>query len=221
LLKPLWLSKLPLKAKVDISGHLLLPVLLLLVSLGVLASLVSILRNLITAPGPTLDLLMAGPLVPWWYLLGFIATPLIAGAYWRAEPNIGFFRGLVLAHAYNFYTWIWVPAGWKAVYRQLLGKGGWAKTDRVGLATAIPLQPLQLFAYDSVTSLDNGAVLEMLGLSPDITYEELVSELNNMLLAPLAAERYEQEIRRVFNQITARHRLGTFRDDLALSEARS
>ncbi len=213
LLKPLWTSGLPLKAKLDISGHLLLPVLLLLVSLGVFASLVSLTRNLIAAPGATLDLLMVGPLVPWWYLLGFIATPLIAGAYWRAEPEIGFFRGFALAHAYNFYTWIWVPAGWKALYRQLLGKGGWVKTERVGGDAGIPPGPLlqlRLFAYDSVTSLDNTKILQLLGLPENIGYQALVTELNHMIAQQRAADSDEEAIRRVFNQITARQRLAPF-----------
>ena len=207
LLRPLWRSKLPLRAKFDISSHLVLPAVMLLVSIGVLASFVALARNLILAPGPTLDLIMMGPFVPWWYLLGFIATPLIAGAYWRAEPGVGFLRGLALAHAYNLYTWIWVPAGWKAVYRQLLGQGGWAKTDRVANEGGA-LGLLALFSYDSVALLDNRGVFATLGLASDIDYDTLVIELDRRWVDEKPVEVDDQEnMRRMFNQLSARQRL--------------
>lgn len=130
LLPSIWRSSLPRTAKLDMTGHLVLPACMLLLSVGVIAGLLGVIRNLILAPTATLSLLAVGPLVPWWYLFGFAATPLIAAAYWRTEPSIGFWRGFGLAHGYVLYTLVWVPAGWKAVWKQATGVAGWAKTAR-------------------------------------------------------------------------------------------
>lgn len=209
LLRPIWGSKVPLVAKLDMSSHLLLPVVMLLISIGVFASLLVLVRNLILSPVPTLKLIMAGPFVPWWYLLGFIATPLIAGAYWRAEPKVGFVRGLALAHAYNFYTWVWVPAGWKAVYRQLVGLGGWAKTARIGEGLPQGLPTLPLFSHDSVNSLNNRLVLEALGLPSNTNYDTLVIELDRLWEQENSVGSDSQfKLRKLFNEVVARERLG-------------
>lgn len=220
LLRPVWSSNLPLAAKLDMSGHLILPVAMLLISVGVFASLIALVRNLVLAPSATLSLLMAGPFVPWWYLLGFVATPLIAGAYWRAEPEVGFVRGLLLSHAYSFYTWIWVPAGWKAVYRQLLGLGGWAKTDRTQEGDIV-LPVLPLFSYDSIHSLSNNRVLNMLGLDSSTNYDDLVIELDTLWTHDrLSDSRDQDSMRRLFNEVTARQRLAAVdeQDVLALDD---
>lgn len=199
------------------SGHLVLPAVMLLVSVGVFASLVGLTRSLILAPSATLAIVMSGPIVPWWYLLGFVATPLIAGAYWRAEPDVGFFKGVLLAHAYSFYTWIWVPAGWKAVYRQLLGKGGWAKTDRVADDGTQVIPTLPLFDHDSIQWLRNDRVLAELGLSDSTNYDDLVMELARLTRdeqASLVGD--SEDMRKLFNEVSARQRL-VAGDEAALS----
>ncbi len=164
LLPRIWRAELPLAAKLDLSSHLLLPAFLLLISVGVAVGLLGLVRNLVLAPVATLSLMTEGPFVPWWYLLGFSATPLIASAYWRSEP-VGFWRGLGLAHLYAAYTWVWFPAGWRALWRQARGTAGWAKTTRTAEpgTTPMPTPILPLFDYDNGFELDDA--LAQLGLS--------------------------------------------------------
>ena len=130
LIPKLWRSDVPLRPKVDMTAHLILPVALLSASVAIVASLVRMVRVGIADPDQLVAALTAGPIVPWWYLLGFLATPLIAVAYWRTEPEIGFWRGVAYAHLYSLFTWVWFFAGWRALWRQFRGSQGWVKTPR-------------------------------------------------------------------------------------------
>ena len=130
-LGPIVRSGISLRAKIDMLVHLVMPVLMLGLSIGIMASLVGLVRLLVLAPTSTLAELSKGPAIPLWYLLGFLAGPLVASAYWRAERSVGFFRGMLYAHLYTLFTWIWFPAGVRAVWREFRAAQGWAKTDRV------------------------------------------------------------------------------------------
>jgi 1,2-diacylglycerol 3-beta-glucosyltransferase len=127
----LWRSRLKRSAKADMNVHLLMPVLQLLLGAAMFGSFVLLARHLIERPGATLSALASGPLVPWWYLLGFAVTPLVAAAYWRTARDVGFWRGVIYAHAYALYTWVWFFAGWRAFGRQARGMHSWAKTARL------------------------------------------------------------------------------------------
>ncbi|MCP4958085.1 MAG: glycosyltransferase family 2 protein [Actinomycetia bacterium] len=130
-LPAIWRSPQRLRARLDLTLHLLFPAAMLLISVPILIAALSLLRSASLEPAATLEAMAAGPIVPWWYLIGFLATPLVAVAYWKTEPNVGFLRGLFLAHAYAFFTWIWFIAGWRAVTRQAIGRSGWTKTARI------------------------------------------------------------------------------------------
>ncbi|MCB0992333.1 MAG: glycosyltransferase family 2 protein [Acidimicrobiales bacterium] len=135
-LPAIWRSGQRLRAKVDLTIHLLFPAAMLLISIPILAAAAAMFRSFALEPSASAAAMTAGPIVPWWYLAGFLATPLIATAYWRTEPEIGFWKGLVAAHAYGLFTWVWFFAGWRAVYRHALGRAGWAKTVRTQEAPA-------------------------------------------------------------------------------------
>ncbi len=208
LLPRLWRSDLRLLTKLDLSGHLVLPVLLLLLSVAIVASTVGIVRALILAPSATLTQLAAGPFVPWWYVIGFLATPLVCLAYWRAEPGVGFLRGLLYAHLYTIYTWIWFPAGWRATVRQLTGKKGWAKTARVSAGTALPVEPFTLFVYDAAPTAGDAAFLASVGIEPTFDYDAKRRRVDELrLLADHMEPAERDEWHRKLNELLGRERL--------------
>lgn len=211
LLPQLWRSKLPLLTKLDLSGHLILPVMLLLLSVAIVASTVGIVRSLILAPGATITQLAAGPFVPWWYLIGFLATPLVCLAYWRAEPGVGFLRGLLYAHLYTVYTWIWFPAGWRATVRQLTGKKGWAKTARVGAGAGMApaaVKPFRLFVYDAAPMPSDDAFLASVGITPSFDYSAKRRRVEELRLLADQLEPVErEEWHRTLNEVLGRERL--------------
>lgn len=166
LLPQIWRSKMPVFAKLDISGHLVMPVVTLIVSTAMLTGLVRLAKFAIYAPEALIPMFVNGPLVPWWYLIGFFATPLVAAAYWRTEPQIGLVRGLVLAHLYTFYTWVWFIAGVKAVARQVSGAGGWTKTARVGnedevIETGLELAPVLAGTLPTGVARDSDSIVSV------------------------------------------------------------
>ena len=64
------------------------------------------------------------------YLLVFGPSYLCAFAYWL-RGQVGFGRAIVLAHAFELYSNLWLIAGWMAVFRIVFRKRGWEKTARV------------------------------------------------------------------------------------------
>lgn len=140
----LWGSQLKRRTKADMNVHLFMPVLQLLLGAAMFGSFALLVRQLIVRPGATWSALASGPLIPWWYLLGFAVTPLVAAAYWRTARDVGFWKGIGYAHAYALYTWVWFFAGWRAIARQARGTHSWAKTARledVGEGAAAADQP--------------------------------------------------------------------------------
>jgi hypothetical protein len=53
--------------------------------------------------------------------------------------RVGPGRAIVLAHAFEIYTHLWLIAGWWAVWNMLRRKRGWAKTDRVAEPEPAPV----------------------------------------------------------------------------------
>jgi hypothetical protein len=79
------------------------------------------------------------------YLLAFGMTPIFAFAYWLKNPSLGFLKSWAYAHCYALYAYMWIPAGWIAVYRTVAGRRGWAKTARtVDATTTIPVIDLRM-----------------------------------------------------------------------------
>ncbi|PWF80196.1 glycosyltransferase [Kocuria rosea] len=72
----------------------------------------------------------------WWlsaYLVAFGPALLFSLVYWGQERGhgLGRLKALALMHVYVLYATLWYIAGWKATYRALRGRNGWAKTERL------------------------------------------------------------------------------------------
>jgi hypothetical protein len=68
------------------------------------------------------------------YLFAFGSTPTHAYSYWLRSTHLGFLRALWYAHLYAVYSYLWTIAGWRALYRMVLGRNGWAKTARTAVS---------------------------------------------------------------------------------------
>jgi cellulose synthase/poly-beta-1,6-N-acetylglucosamine synthase-like glycosyltransferase len=71
----------------------------------------------------------------WWvfsYLVAFGPALLYGLVYWRREREHGLrpVAAVALLHLYVLYATLWYVAGWRAALRVLLGRNGWAKTER-------------------------------------------------------------------------------------------
>lgn len=67
----------------------------------------------------------------WTYVLAFGPGILLSLVYRGQEPGLGMAKAILLGHLYVLYCLLWILAGWRAVWNQLRGKTGWAKTERV------------------------------------------------------------------------------------------
>jgi cellulose synthase/poly-beta-1,6-N-acetylglucosamine synthase-like glycosyltransferase len=65
-----------------------------------------------------------------WYVAAFGLSWFYAWLYWMATPSMPFRKVIGFAHLYAVYTYIWVIAGVRAIYRMIMRKQGWAKTAR-------------------------------------------------------------------------------------------
>lgn len=118
------------KRRVDLGYHITSPYLLLVGSLLTVAFGLWILDLVVAA--------VTGTLVfsPWWissYLVAFGPTLAFSIIYWRQERSTGFhwLTGFLVFHLFPLYATLWYLAGWRAVFRILMGRSGWAKTDRL------------------------------------------------------------------------------------------
>jgi cellulose synthase/poly-beta-1,6-N-acetylglucosamine synthase-like glycosyltransferase len=125
-------SKLPDKTAIDLMWHLLSPGLVLVMSLPMVAFMVGLTGATITDPDGVWSALTAhgGMLLVLWYLLSFGLAPFYGFSYWLREKEMGLVRSIALAHAYNLYSYLWFVAGWRAAFRMVRRKRGWAKTAR-------------------------------------------------------------------------------------------
>jgi cellulose synthase/poly-beta-1,6-N-acetylglucosamine synthase-like glycosyltransferase len=116
----------------DIIWYLTLPVAVLLVPIAVLPLTFALVLAFIAAPGQVVALLTANhglPLVLA-YLLCFGQAYPYAYVYWlRGRMGLG--RAILLAHAFEIYSHLWLIAGWLATFRALRRKRSWDKTARV------------------------------------------------------------------------------------------
>ncbi|MFV0260740.1 MAG: glycosyltransferase family 2 protein [Acidimicrobiales bacterium] len=126
----LWRSDLPFRVKADLAYHLAGPVLMLVTSLAVVIGWIAMAAQLIVEPAGTLAGL-SSPQGALAYAIAFTPCPVVALVLWRREPEMGFLRGLTIAHLYLVYCGLWFISGWKGVVRTVRGQGAWAKTDRL------------------------------------------------------------------------------------------
>ena len=72
-----------------------------------------------------------------WYLAAFGLSWFYAWLYWLATPSKSVWRIIGYAHLYAIYTYIWVIAGVRAIYRMATKKQGWTKTARTKDVAAV------------------------------------------------------------------------------------
>lgn len=120
------------RAAMDLVWHLLSPGLVLVMSLPMLVFMVGLAGATITDPDGVWGSLTSngGLLLVLWYLLSFGLAPFYGFSYWLREREMGLLRSIAIAHVYNLYSYMWFIAGWRAAFRMLRGKKGWAKTAR-------------------------------------------------------------------------------------------
>jgi 1,2-diacylglycerol 3-beta-glucosyltransferase len=123
-------SSLPRRARADLTLQLTSPFQLLAASIAITSSWALGLVEAVTHiehPGQVL----LGPAGMVTFLVAFVPSPLIAWIYWQRQPEIGYLRGLLIAHLFVLYTCLWFAAGWRAVGRTVRKQRSWAKTARV------------------------------------------------------------------------------------------
>lgn len=128
-LMPWVLGTLRGKRRLDLGYHITSPYLLLVASLFTVAFGLW-----------TVDLgvsLVTGTLAfsPWWisaYVVAFGPIMLFGTVYWQQERDSGirWVEAVLVFHLFALYSTLWYIAGWRAAYRMLTGRTGWAKTDR-------------------------------------------------------------------------------------------
>lgn len=77
------------------------------------------------------------------YGFAFGTAPAQAYSYWLRTADVSAFRALMFGHVYAIYSYLWTIAGWRALFRIVTRRNGWAKTARTTL-TATPTPTLTL-----------------------------------------------------------------------------
>lgn len=129
-LMPWVLGSLTGKRRLDLGYHITSPYLLLVASLFTIAFGLW-----------TVDLsiaLFTGTLAfsPWWisaYVVAFGPIMLFGTIYWQQERKTGasWIHAVLVFHLFALYSTLWYFAGWRAAFRMLTGRTGWAKTERM------------------------------------------------------------------------------------------
>lgn len=65
------------------------------------------------------------------YLFTFAPSVILGLIYHESERSVNPVKTLLIAHFYVGYAILWMVAGWSAVFRVILGKNSWAKTERL------------------------------------------------------------------------------------------
>jgi cellulose synthase/poly-beta-1,6-N-acetylglucosamine synthase-like glycosyltransferase len=125
-------SDLPGRQKSDMVYHLLAPSLVLMMSFATVGVLSALALAAVIAPVELIHTMTAnhGAAFLLWYILSFGLTPFYGSAYWLVDRKTGLFRSIAYAHVFSVYSYMWIPAGWMAVFRIVTGKRSWAKTTR-------------------------------------------------------------------------------------------
>jgi hypothetical protein len=64
------------------------------------------------------------------YLLMFGPPIFYGAAYARHREDVSKIHAFALAHVVPLYTYVWYVAVWRALFRMVLRRNSWAKTDR-------------------------------------------------------------------------------------------
>jgi len=147
---PMILRGAPAKARADLVYHVSSPFLLLVASLLTASFLVS-------SADAVVHVARGQNPITWWalstYLLAFGPSAVFTYLYWRDERHNGLRRltAVLYAHLYVVYGLMWYVAGWRALWRMMLRRSGWTKTERM-------LEPLVIDVTDSAVGPATGSV---------------------------------------------------------------
>jgi 1,2-diacylglycerol 3-beta-glucosyltransferase len=64
------------------------------------------------------------------YVLAFGPALVYGPMYWLRDRESSLVKSIGYAHLFTLYSYTWVPAGWRAVWRTLRHREDWAKTTR-------------------------------------------------------------------------------------------
>ncbi len=138
---PVLRSRLPTKTTFDLVFHLTGPALVLLVTPPMLAFVAGIAALGVGAViGASLQSVTAhgGRIVVLWYVLSFGLAPFYGFSYWLQARDTNLVKSVGLAHLFSVYSYMWLVAGWRAVFRIALRRRGWAKTARTAEVASGP-----------------------------------------------------------------------------------
>jgi hypothetical protein len=79
-----------------------------------------------------------GRLLIVWYVLSFGLAPFYGFSYWLQARDTNLLKAIGLAHLFSAYSYIWLFAGWRALFRVVVGRRGWAKTARTAEVASEP-----------------------------------------------------------------------------------
>jgi cellulose synthase/poly-beta-1,6-N-acetylglucosamine synthase-like glycosyltransferase len=112
-------------SRIELLAYVFMPIWQGLIGLALVSAFVLAIAGV--APfwggGPTWQLLLV-------YLLAFGGTVLGCIAAKRQDGARGWVLGFLIGHVYALYTWLIWPVLVRSTYRQLTGRGTWAKTRR-------------------------------------------------------------------------------------------
>lgn len=129
-LMPWVLGTLSGKRRLDLGYHITSPYLLLVASLFTVAFGLWTVDLGISAVTGSLSF------STWWisaYVVAFGPIMLFGTVYWQEERDsgIGWLQAVLVFHLFALYSTLWYLAGWRAAFRMVAGRTGWAKTDRM------------------------------------------------------------------------------------------
>lgn len=127
---------------VDLMIYLVTPITVQLITLSLLGYLPGQAVILLTRWDTTVDSLFANHgLLLGWYLFTFSLTPLLGFIYWhsanRRVKDLSLPKAILCGFLFTLYNYIWLPVGWRASWRLIRGKRGWAKTLRLAVQPPI------------------------------------------------------------------------------------
>jgi cellulose synthase/poly-beta-1,6-N-acetylglucosamine synthase-like glycosyltransferase len=125
-------SSLPTQVVFDLLFQLLASTLILIMSVATVGFL-ALLGLMISRHPEAAAHMLPGhfglPLVAM-YFLGFGWALVYGPVYWLRDRDSSLLKSIAYAHLFTFYSYMWVPAGWRAVWRIARRRQDWAKTAR-------------------------------------------------------------------------------------------
>jgi len=129
-------SDIPAKSMADLVWYLTLPIAVMIAPFVGLPVLIAMVLATAAAPATVGHALVGtyGLTLVGMYVLCFGQSYLSAYVYWM-RGRVSFPRALLLAHAFEAYSHLWLISGWWAVWNAARRRRGWDKTARVAEAT--------------------------------------------------------------------------------------